>query len=78
MNEKTPFIGFSGEKLSKLPEVKIGNTIECTKCGEDHILEGADDGSELLLFYRCGGKSYLGAINGRAVVGVKSDVSGEI
>jgi len=75
---KTPYIGFSNETLDKMPTVKAGDIIECQKCGGDHVLMAADDGSELLLFYRCSGGLYLGAVAGKMMMHIKPDVSGEM
>jgi len=74
----TPYIGFSNSTLDKMPKVQVGHTFICIRCKEVHKLEPADDGSFLLGFYRCGGKSYLGAVNGRLVVDAKLDISGRI
>lgn len=74
----TPYIGFGNDTLEQLPEVAVGQEIQCDKCGESHILEAADDGSTSLLFYECGSTPYLGAINGRLIVGVGADVSGRV
>lgn len=73
---KIPYIGFSGDTLSKQPEAKPGDRIPCPNCGGTHPLEPADDGSTTVLFYRCADKLYLGALGGRVVVNVKADFSG--
>ena len=73
-----PYIGFGNDTLSKLPVVKKGDEIHCPRCNERHLLWGADDGSELIMFYDCGGKTYLGAVNGRLVVHQKPDASGSL
>lgn len=75
---RTPYIGFSNATLGKLPAAKAGDVFTCTECGESHALKASDEGSERLLSYRCGEGLYIGAINGRLVVGVTSDVSGTI
>lgn len=74
----TPYIGFGNDKLNKLPKVQVGSLVQCTHCGKDHPLEPCDDGSTLLMFYRCGGETYLGAVDGRLTAGIKPDVSGNI
>ena len=71
---KTPFVGFSNSTLDKMPSVKAGDMVECQKCGGDHVLEG----SGVLLFYRCGGNAYLGAVNGKLTTHIEADVSGEL
>jgi len=77
-DEKTPYVGFGNDTLSKQRRVEAGDSFACLQCGETHTLEACDDGSTLLMFYRCGGKSYLGAVANRLVVGVKSDCHGEV
>jgi hypothetical protein len=73
----TPFIGFSNDTLSKLPIVRKGQTITMP-CGHNHVLEADDKGGELLLFYKCGDKLYLAAIDHRLITYTKSDIHGEI
>lgn len=77
-HEGTPYIGYSNLTLGRLPAVQEKDKIECVHCGSDHVLRAADDGSTLLLFYHCGEKTYLGAIDGRQIINVKADVSGKI
>lgn len=74
----TPYIGFSNTTLSKLLPAKAGDKITCADYGAVRVLIRPDDGSEFLLFYKCGEELYLGAINGHLIVGVKPDASGEI
>lgn len=80
--ENTPYIGFANETLEGLPAVEPGYEIDCDKCGGKHTLQAGrnmDTGEDSpILFYECGGNSYLGAIASRSVVGVKSDVSGTV
>lgn len=72
----TPYIGFGNDTLAKQPKVAAGDSIICPTCGQPHQLRPSDP--PMLLFYECSGKPYLAAINGRSIIGVKSDVSGEI
>ena len=52
---------------------KIGEKIHCKRCGKNHIIkygekvltDGTKIPSDLLAFYKCKGKSYLGGIDGR-------------
>ena len=74
---KTPYIGYTDETLRLLPDVGPGDMIRCDKCGQDHVLEADDDGSTLLLFYQCSGEDYVGAINGKSIVGQKPDARGK-
>lgn len=69
----TPYIGFSNETLERLPRVSAGDVVRMP-CGHDHELTGG----EPALFYRCGDKSFLGAVGGRLTAGTRADVSGTI
>ena len=77
MND-TPFIGFSNATLDRQPKVQKGDIVECPHCGGEHPLYACDDGNEILLFYDCGDNSYLGAIDGRSVIGTPADMSGRL
>jgi len=81
VSKKTPFIGFGNETLDTLPPAYEGQLVDC-KCGKQHALQcGTDkDGnkSTLVLFYKCGKNSYLGAVGGKLIVGQKADVSGKM
>ena len=57
----TPYIRFGNDTLAKLPKVKAGDYVLC-KCGHVHLLQ--DSKPPMLLFYRCGDKDFLAAING--------------
>lgn len=78
MSDKTTYIGFGNDTLQKLPKVEVGHVIKCEWCGEEHALCGDDSGLSKLMFYRCGERSYLGAVDGRLVIGQKPDVVGEL
>lgn len=73
-----PYIGFSNATLAQQPEARPGDLIRCGRCARRHRLRAADDGSTTLLWYRCGGDVYLGALAGRLIVGVRADVRGSI
>lgn len=81
MEKINPFIAFSAESLENCPPVKAGDEITCEHCGKKHILNPCDDGSEILLFYKCGKHTYLGAVGGKLVAGKyskrKPDYRGE-
>ena len=74
----TPYIGFRNDELARLPAVRVGDRVKCRSCDTSHLLEACDDGSTMLMFYKCGGNSYLGAVNGRSVVGTKPSMSGTL
>ena len=63
-------IGFGNDELAKLPRVKDGDLIKCPHCGAAHPLECATENgqpTDLLMFYTCGDKLYMGAVAGRLV-----------
>jgi hypothetical protein len=70
-SKDVPFIAFGNDELSKMSVVKKTDKITCPKCGKKHKLECATNSegqkTDLLMFYNCGGKSYLGAISGRLI-----------
>ena len=82
MAQKIPWIAFGNETLRKLPKVEAGDKIRCPHCGGEHELIPARDEQgrpmNKLLYYRCGGKIYVGAISGRCIAGVKPDFSGRL
>lgn len=78
---KTPYIGFGNDTLAKLPVVHAGEMVKCPHCGGEHeMLPSTSDGqpTEKLMFFKCGETTYLGAVQGRLVVGTPSDVHGEV
>lgn len=77
-NMPTPFIGFGNDTLKTLPDVKVGDTFTCPHCKNTHTLIPPDNGEGTILFFKCGDKPFLGAVQGKLVVNTKSDVSGEI
>jgi len=77
----TPYIGFGNDTLAKLPPAKEGDEIDCPNCGGRHALEcGTTSGKKinLLMFYKCGEATYLGAVAGKLTIGQKADVSGSM
>ena len=76
----TPWIGFDKSTLDKFPIVHAGDSIRCPHCGGEHVLLPAEDEdgkpTELILYYRCGKKLYVAAINNHCIVGIKPDISG--
>jgi hypothetical protein len=68
----TPFFAIGNDELEK--KNPLGETFKCPHCGLDHPVEFGDeviDGvkvpSTLLAFYKCGEKTYLCGINGKAL-----------
>lgn len=79
----TPFIWFGNNTLLSLPTVHKGDFIVCPTCQQKHELYCGKDAdtneeSDLLMFYKCGSQSYLGALAGKLITGVEADVSGRL
>jgi hypothetical protein len=71
------YIGFKNDTLIKLPKAKEGDDVFCIKCGGKHPLQcgtSKNKKSDLILFYKCGNKMYLGAVAGKCTVLKKADV----
>ena len=78
---ETPYIGFGNDTLCKLPKVKKGDEVFCPHCNGRHVLVGCTmEGrpTDFILFYKCGNKDYLAAINGRLVAHTPPDCSGKV
>jgi len=73
-----PYIGFDNQTLDGLPSVEAGHVFVCPRCGETHELVAPDEGGDIILFYRCSDKFYLGAVSGKLVIATKPDVSGKL
>lgn len=71
----TPYVGFSNDTLDKCEPIKAGDVIACD-CGEQHELKDSDP--PMLLFYKCGDKTFLAGVQGKNVMRRKADVSGEL
>ena len=76
MNNEIPFVSFGNEELENCITVEDGQQIPCPYCVNTHELETATDKetgekTKLLMFFKCGNKLYLGAVNGRMVIGLK-------
>ena len=56
------------ETLEKGEGIKPGDFIKCPHCKKGHWITGCDDGSTVLLFYKCGGESYLAGIAGKSIL----------
>jgi len=75
----TPYIGFGNNTLRKLPKAHEGDEVDCPDCGGKHKLECFESEGkkfDLLMFYVCGGRQFLGAVRGKLVIGQKADVAG--
>lgn len=66
---RIPYIAIGNDELEGRPRVKAGDSFICPKCGGAHVLEDSDP--PMLLFYKCGGETYLGGIGGRFTVNAK-------
>ena len=68
-----PFVAFGADEIRDAP--KLGDTIECRICGGQHTVVpgtvsphgGAEEGPDLLSFFRCRGELYLAGIRGKDV-----------
>jgi len=77
----TGYIGFGNDTLNKLQEVKEESLILCPNCNSPHELKcGISNGikSNTIMFFNCGDKVYIGAINGKLITGIKPDCTDEI
>lgn len=76
------FVGFEEDTILSLVEVSKGDPIVCPRCeGIHYLCCGKDSNGDeccLLMYYKCGGGLYLGAINERLIVGIKPDSSGTL
>ena len=70
------------DELEKCFEVHKGEKIKCLHCGEWHVLEAGKnkDGkeTEIILFYKCGEKTYLGAVANKLFVPKKIKETNEL
>lgn len=68
---KVPFIAVSADELGL--ELRAGDSVHCRLCEGFHEVKNAKDQSgadtNLLMFYECGGDSYLAGVGGRALLG---------
>lgn len=69
----TPYIGFTNETLARCPPLAAGDVVECPRCGERHVVEGA-----MLLWYQCGLATYVAGVDGRCTMGVRADCKGSV
>jgi hypothetical protein len=69
-------LAIGNDELEKCFEVHKGEKIRCPNCGEWHVLEAGKnkDGkeTEIILFYKCGDKVYLGAVANKLLVPKKT------
>lgn len=70
-----PFISYGNDQLKKLPKVKEGHKIICPDCKKIHKLKCSldKDGNKSndLMYYNCGGESYVAAVDGRLILNIK-------
>ena len=74
MKKEIPFVSFSNSELENKPGAYEGMPISCPTCRKQHNLTcgtntKTGEKSDLLLFYKCGKKDFLGAINGKLIIG---------
>ena len=73
-----PFVSFGNDELENCITVEDGQQIPCPHCIGAHKLKSATDTetgkkTNLLMFFDCNGKTYLGAVNGRMVIGLRQN-----
>ncbi len=77
----TGYIGFGNETLKKQKVVHAGDIVTCP-CGHDHALEMATDDkgqkTEFLMFYKCGDKTFLAAVDNRLIIYTEADIHGDM
>jgi len=81
----TPYVGFGNDTLEKSLPLEIGQEIRCPHCGERHVVEGGTnmktgEVSDLVMGYYCPetDSTYLAGVNGKSVMGLRADASGEV
>lgn len=75
---KIPYVGFSNATLARCPPIQEGDEITCPGCQQKHRVTKHGAPPTELYFFQCGDASNIAGINGKNVIGVKVDVSGEI
>lgn len=60
--------GYRESTLRALPPIEAGDSVECTECGESHVVSGFRN-----LFIICRGRTMLAGVAGRCVLGVAPD-----
>jgi len=66
------FFAIGNDELEKCPPAQKGDSIDCPRCGQQHLLECAktETGEDNdMLFYHCDGKLFLAGLNGKLVMG---------
>ena len=70
-SEKIPFVAFGNAELDASPKLKLKKVVMCA-CGHRHRIHGGLNSfgqeSNLLMFYRCGKKSFLAGVSGKNVM----------
>ena len=69
-----PWLAYTEQMLSKLPEANDGDVIACTVCHQNHTLTSMPHPITGVptdtLYYECQGTPCLGAVKGRLVVDI--------
>jgi len=65
-------VAFSNDELKSKQTVHAGDIVLCPQCSKIHELKAGKNESgnvdELILFYKCGEKVYLGAVGNKLVI----------
>jgi hypothetical protein len=71
MSDEIPFFAVGNEELAQAPRVSAGDLVTCGWGGSHAIEAATQDGkpSDVLMFVRCAGKTYLAAVDGRLLAG---------
>ena len=59
-------IAFDNKTLNTCPDAKAGDRFICARCCKMHTLQDSEPPG--LLWYECGGRAYLGGIEGKFIV----------
>jgi hypothetical protein len=74
-----PVMAIDGKTLYDRPLVEPGQFVSCSLCNENHILEQSKDKDGMpgnLLYFKCGEKTFIAAVDGRFISPVATIVEG--
>ncbi len=70
-----PFVAYGNNELENNPSAAKGDLIVCPGCKGNHeISYGKDENgieSDLIMFYKCGKKSFLAGVNGNLIPNIQ-------